>query len=78
MSHDDINKKGKWLQKVVESSSLGFEFAAFILIGAFIGNYLDERWNTSPWIMLTGFILGVFMSFYRLYEYAKKEEGNKD
>lgn len=38
--------------------SLGFVVAASILMGLALGNYLDKRWHTEPWLTLTGLILG--------------------
>jgi F0F1-type ATP synthase assembly protein I len=52
-----------------ELSSLGIEFA-FIFVGSvLLGNYIDEKADTSPWgLMLfavTGFSLAIYYIVYR-------------
>jgi len=52
-----------------ELSSLGIEFA-FIFVGSvLLGNYIDEKFNFTPWgIMLfaaLGFSFGIYYIVYR-------------
>lgn len=49
-------------------ASLGAQFFAGILIFLYFGNWLDEKWSTSPLFLLSGVLLGgggVFYSGYR-------------
>jgi ATP synthase protein I len=51
------------------------------LVGFFIGNWLDRRFNTSPWLVILGLILGFVAAgreTYRLYRrYLESEEERK-
>ena len=45
--------------------------ASYTLIGAIIllggiGYAIDERWETSPWFLLGGLLLGLVVGFYEL------------
>lgn len=48
------------------------------LVGFFIGNWLDRRFNTSPWLVIIGLILGFIAAgreTYRIYRrYLDSEE----
>ena len=47
---------------------LGVEFAAAVLVCLFAGRWLDERWGTTPFLLLGGILLGMtagFVHFFR-------------
>ena len=49
--------------------SLGSEIAAAMIVPLLIGVYLDKHYNTSPWGVIGGTIigfLGVFNAVYRV------------
>ena len=58
--------------------------AAAILIGFFAGQWADERFNTEPYLMLVGLVLGMAAAGRELYRLIKKaqamdeEEHKKD
>ncbi len=39
---------------------------------ALLGEYLDERFNTHPYLLVTGFTLAALMSGYTIYKKAKQ------
>lgn len=43
-----------------------------VLISAFIGKYLDARWNTSPWILGVSLALSFTVSMIAIVRIAKK------
>lgn len=45
-----------------------------ILGGFFLGNYLDERFGTSPWLTLILIIFGVVSGFTWLYKSLKDSD----
>lgn len=55
-----------------ELSSLGLEFA-FIFVGSvLLGNYIDEKFSTSPWGILGFAIFGfAFAIYYIIYRTNK-------
>jgi ATP synthase protein I len=42
-----------------------------ILAGFFLGNYLDKKLNSSPWLTLLLLLLGISAGFWWLYKSAK-------
>lgn len=47
-------------------SAIGFQFAIAVLAGLFLGNYLDEKWGSAPFLTLTGLIFGFSGGLYNL------------
>ena len=43
---------------------LGIELVAPILLGVFVGRWLDGRWGTKPWLLVVGAVLGLVLGFY--------------
>ena len=41
------------------ASTISFQLAIPILMGVFGGRYLDDRFGTQPWLMITGMFLGL-------------------
>lgn len=52
--------------------SFGFTTAGAIAGGYFIGSYLDRKFNTSPWIMVSFIMLGIIGSFIEFFKLVKK------
>jgi len=60
---------------------VGFELVVPLLAGVLLGRWLDGRFGTGPWLLLTGTVLGMaagFLSFLRSVlpgaEERKKDE----
>ncbi len=53
--------------------AIGFEFVLSIIVGYWLGAWLDRRWNTH-WIAYVGFIVGCYAAFRTLYRAAKTME----
>lgn len=63
MRPDDGKKINAW----VRYSSVGFEFAAWIVVCAFAGYYIDQYWQPSiPWGTLGCSLAGIFAGIWRL------------
>lgn len=45
-----------------------------ILVGFFLGNYLDERLGSAPWVTLLLLMLGVAAGFVWLYRISTSDE----
>ena len=46
----------------------GFVVGSFVLGGVWAGNYLDERFGTSPLLVILGMLAGLVFSFGTLYQ----------
>lgn len=53
-------------------AGFGFEFAATIVAGVLVGNYLDQRLGTSPWVMLVLTLGAMVGAVQRLISSLKK------
>ncbi len=45
----------------------GFVVGLFVLGGIWAGNYLDERFGTSPLLVVVGMVIGLLCSIGALY-----------
>ncbi len=55
----------------------GVQFTVTILLFLFLGQWLDKRWGTTPWLTIAGAFLGAgggFVSLYRTLMDAQKRE----
>ncbi len=63
--------------------SIGLHLVSGIIVGTFIGYMLDKYFNSSPWLTIIFFFLGIIAGFYNMYKDAKKyiakeEKENQD
>jgi F0F1-type ATP synthase assembly protein I len=47
---------------------LGYSVAVPLVALALLGRFLDKKLETSPWLLLTGILLSIFMSSYLVYK----------
>ncbi len=45
-------------------STLGLEFATAEILGGAVGFWLDKKYNTLPWFLLVGVVLGFMLGLY--------------
>ena len=46
---------------------LGLQFALAILLFVYLGQWLDRRFGTEPWLLLIGVFVGAGGGFYSIY-----------
>ena len=69
---------------VLQFIGLGWYVAGSILLGAFVGFWIDQKINsiTFPLFGLLGLLLGMITSFYGIYvmvlRFLKEEKSDKD
>jgi ATP synthase protein I len=61
-------------REMASAGAMGLQFGISVAIGAFGGNWLDKQFDTAPWLVLTGIVLGAAAGFRDLYLFAKKQE----
>jgi ATP synthase protein I len=54
-------------------SQVGITMAACVLIGVFLGKFLDGLLGTAPWLLLIFSLLGAAASFKALFDLAKRK-----
>ena len=52
-----------WVHTV---TTIGGEMA----LPAYFGYWLDQRWQTSPWLVIVGAILGFVLAMYHIFQIA--------
>lgn len=68
-----MDKETKQLFKTLGYvSTLGLAMALSVGIGAFVGQYLDERFGTRPWLFFVFLGLGIVAAFRNLYIMTRK------
>ena len=48
-------------------AAVGFQFAGAILLFVYVGQWLDRRLGTAPWLLILGVFLGAGLGFYSMY-----------
>jgi F0F1-type ATP synthase assembly protein I len=57
---------------------VGLAFAASILLFFFLGQWLDRRLGTDPWLMIAGVVVGGSAGFWSMYRRLVVEPRDKD
>jgi F0F1-type ATP synthase assembly protein I len=53
-------------------TALGFELAAFVFVGLFVGNWVDKQIGSSPAFMLVFVILACLAAGWHVYRIAER------
>jgi F0F1-type ATP synthase assembly protein I len=54
--------------------AVGVQLAASVVAGLVVGNYLDGKLQTGPWLAVVGTILGTVGGIWNLIKIMKREE----
>jgi ATP synthase protein I len=57
-------------------STVGMTMALCIFLGAFIGHYLDNKFNTDPWLLLVFLVFGIIAAFKNLMIMVRKSRND--
>ena len=57
---------------VTALGTMGTELGLVVAVLALIGYWLDGRWDTAPWMLITGAFIGIVGGMYRFVRQAKK------
>lgn len=60
------------MRELAYYSSLGLSVALAIFIGLGIGVYLDNRYDTAPWLMFVGLLFGIVAGYRNIGLAIKK------
>lgn len=72
------NNKGNFFRYVQVTTTFGVTTALRIyILGVLVGGWIDKKLDTSPWFMLLGLLLAIFLSFkFLLDQLSKVQEDN--
>lgn len=57
-----MDEKRRMWRLAGKYSATGIEMAMAVAVGAIGGNWLDTQFNTSPWLVTFGIVLGFVMA----------------
>jgi F0F1-type ATP synthase assembly protein I len=69
---------GKGLRSTMRFGSTGIELALSVGLGYLLGDYLDGKAGTRPWLMLAGVLLGTVAGFLNLWRAMKAAQGPEE
>jgi ATP synthase protein I len=58
--------------------AVGFQLAGAVIGGLLLGNWLDQKFATAPWLALAGLMLGSVGGFYNLIRLLTWNQGRKE
>jgi ATP synthase protein I len=70
---DDKRQRRLFLQGLSFLSQIGITMAACVLVGVFLGRYLDRLLNTSPWFLLLFSFLGAGAAFKSVFDLGSRK-----
>lgn len=70
---DDPDKRSK-LQDLGNYLGLGLQLAVTVIVMVFLGIWLDEKFNTKPWLMVVCSFLGIFAALYSFIKTVLKSD----
>ena len=63
---------------VGEFAGVGIQFAVSIIGSVFLGQWLDRKLGTAPWLLYIGVILGAGLGFYSMYRKLMAAQARDD
>ncbi len=61
-----------WVFALKIAGDFGATIAVPVVLLAYLGRTLDARWNSRPWMLVTGFALAALISAISISRKAKK------
>jgi F0F1-type ATP synthase assembly protein I len=56
----------------------GLTFVVAILAGLYLGQWLDRKLGTDPWLLIAGVFIGAGASFYSMYSKLMAAQARED
>ena len=67
-------KTGGTIGQLAKLSIIGIEMVVSTFIGLAIGIYLDNKFETAPWLTVVFLIIGIIAGFRNIFREIKKLE----
>lgn len=67
----DRQQKISTIKAIGALSTVGFSFVLAIVLGVGAGYYIDQKFGTSPWGFLIGFLFGIAAGVLNVYRAQK-------
>lgn len=66
-NNENKSERDNPYRSLANFTQVGFTMAAAILVSVLLGNWLDDRLGTSPWLVLIFSLLGVLAAIRSLF-----------
>lgn len=66
----DKNRDNPWRAMAVVGA-IGVDFAVLVIIGVFVGNKLDQSFQTAPVFLLIGIAIGIILGIFSIIKLIK-------
>ena len=60
--------KNKGMQALALTTTISMEIAITVTLGFWLGRFLDGRFGTEPWIMVSGVLLGMGLGIFSIIQ----------
>lgn len=57
----------EWMKKTASFAFVSVEIVLYVGIGIFLGDFLDEIFDSEPFLLLVLGILGLFLAFMKVF-----------
>jgi F0F1-type ATP synthase assembly protein I len=54
----------------------GSELVVSVLLGVFLGQWVDRKFETQPWFLILGIFVGIFVGLYQLIRDTAKRSNS--
>ncbi len=79
MKREDRKKKIQFYRELYDATTIGLSVVFSILIGGFIGWWLDKRFSSSHhWLFFLFLFFGIVAAFRNMFYGIKKQQGKND
>lgn len=76
---ENENKKGDpFLLAFGIYGAIGFQLASTVIGGLMLGDWLDKKWDTTPWLTVAGIAIGSIGGFYNLIRLLTWNQSRKE
>ena len=69
-SKENFKKSLSYFQKIMKASgpvaAASYGLIGSIVLLSFLGYFLDKWFETAPWLMMAGMVMGVISGFYEI------------
>lgn len=72
-------RRSGWAAEIGPFLTIGIQLALSVIVFFFLGRWLDGLWDTAPWLMLAGLLVGAaggFLQFFRAVTRLGPTPGN--
>jgi len=78
-----MKKEKKGFIQYLSIGTIGLHLVSGVVVGVLLGYFLDKYFETSPWLTIIFFFLGIAAGFRNMYKdvhryIISEEKGNKD